>query len=263
MSTPERHNDTLTPRPQDLVRQVLSEMFPGAFVPEYAIPVVGTAEMEDQQMREFDERAHATPTEIVSKDGVPTRPNWQKRLDSLPDNPVVYETRYILDTLFRFDTTVTPSGTSTTLNLPTIPQGKSALVEEILVAQLSGAGSTPNGFLTDIGLAQLYGVVSPDGSTFGASYKSGKSVIPGGTTPMLTLQSLLANTPYLVSIQYQIRTKIEVPQFDLAELFGKKSSDVTISDDGFEASDVHANQLVDVQIFGGPYDMGGMSTGDD
>lgn len=259
MSTPERSNDTLTPRPQDLVRQVLNEMFPGAFNPPYAIPIVGTAEMEDQQMREFDEAAHSTPTEIVS-DGVPTRPDWQKRLGTLPDNPVVYETRYLLDTLFRFDTTVTPAGTSTTLNLPQIPLGKSALIDEILIAQLSGAGSTPNGFLTDIGLAQLYGVISPDGSTFGASYKSGKSVIPGGTTPMVTLQSLTAGTPYLIGIQYQIRTKMEIPQFDLAEMFGLsgKSSDVTVRDEGSEAGDVRANQLHDVSVFGGPYDFGGM-----
>lgn len=264
MSDPDTDNlnAELVPRIQDTVRQTLREMFLGAIPASYEVGVVGTSEQEEQQMRKFDERAEHTPSEIV-RDGVPTLPDWRSRMRSLPPNPAVYEQRYVLDTLFRFDTTITAGGTSATLLLPVIPQGKSALLDEIHVAQTSGAGSSPNGYLTDQGLAQLYAIITPDGSTFGASYKSGRNVVPGGIVPLLTLQSLVASATYLVGVQYQIRTKIDLPELDLTSVFGKKDVDVSISDDGFESHDVHTpNQIDSVTVWGGPYDFGG-TLGDD
>lgn len=256
-------NDQLTPNFRDTVRQInalMSLTGPSALgitSESYNTPVVGTSEQEESQMRQFDERAESKPTEIVDN-GIPTKPQWRRLLATLPPNAVVYESRYLLDSVFRFDTSITAGGTSATLQLPVIPQGKSALLDEIHVAQISGAGSSPNGYLTDVGVAQLFAVITPDGSTFGASYKSGRNVIPGGVTPLVTLQSLVASAVYLIGVQYQLRTKIDLPQFDLGALFGKEAESAKISDDGFEASDVVSDNTKADMRYGGPYDFSGM-----
>src|SRR5690348_7012039 len=197
----ETHNETLAPNEVDRVRQVLSLLTLGAIPASYNVPVVGTSEQEWQQMEKFDTHAENTPTEIVGKDKVPTFPNWLALLATLQPNPALYETKFVRDSFFRFDTTVTAAGTSATLLCPVVPQGKYLFIDEIHVAQTSGAGSSPNGYITDQGVAQLFGIITPDGSTFGASYKSGRNVIPGGIVPLITLQSLAASATYLIGFQ--------------------------------------------------------------
>jgi hypothetical protein len=180
MSTPENrsdlHNEELIPTEVDRVREIMRLVSLGNTASPAEVGQVGTSELEDQQMRKFDETAEATPREIVDN-GVPVLPKWLELLGKLPPNPAIYESRFVRDSYYRFDTTITAAGTSATLLLPMVPHGKYAFLDEIHIAQVSGAGSSPNGYLTDQGVAQLFAVITPDGSTFGASYKSGRNVI--------------------------------------------------------------------------------------
>jgi hypothetical protein len=247
-------NPELNPNVQDAIRQILAYRQLG--VPSYATPVVGTAELAEKQMREYDEAQLANPTEIVKKDGTVGSPNWKEIYATLPPDPAIYETRYVLDQYFRFDTQFIAAGASAVITLPnSIPNGKFAFLDEIHIAQLTGVGSSPNGYLTDSGQSQLFAIITPDGSTFGGSYKSGRNVIPGGVIPQITLNALTASAVYLISVQYQIKTRIDLPEVDLASLFGKGNSDTHISDEGSEAGDV---ALVEHREWpGGPRDFSG------
>jgi hypothetical protein len=259
VSTPEnrsdRHNEELQPNEVDKVREILRLHSLGNIPAPFEIGLVGTSEQEDQQMRKFDEYAETHPTEIVTN-GVPTYPDWPTLYHHLKANPAIYESRFVRDSYYRFDTTITAAGTSVTVKLPMVPHGKYAFLDEIHVAQVSGAGSSPNGYLTDVGIAQLFAVITPDGSTFGASYKSGRNVIPGGIVPLLTLQSVVNAANYLIGVQYQIMTKIDLPELDLASVFGKAGK-VKISDDGQEAHDVYSDNTKAQVSELGPYDFDG------
>lgn len=248
-------NPELNPTALDAVRQILAIRQLG--VPSYATPVVGTAVMEDDQMRQLAERETLIPSQIVGKDETQKMPDLGALLRALPPNPAIYETRYVLDQYFRFDTTLVAGGVSAVITLPnSIPNGKFAFLDEIHIAQLSGVGSSPNGFLTDSGQSQLYAIVTPDGSTFGGSYKSGRNVISGGVIPQLTLNALTAGALYLISVQYQIKTRIDLPELDLASMFGKVSGQTThITDEGSESGDVA--QVEHREWPGGPHDFSG------
>jgi hypothetical protein len=249
----EHLREDFVPDVSDAIRQILAVR--QLSVPSYATPVVGTSEQEEKQMREYDETQLAHPTEIV-KDGYVQAPNWKEAYRGLPANPAIYETRYVLDQYFRFDTQFVAAGTTAVITLPNaIPNGKFGFLDEIHIAQLSGVGSSPNGFLTDIQQSQLYAIVTPDGSTFGGSYKSGRNVIPGGVIPQLTLNALTAAAVYLISVQYKIKTRIDLPELDLSSIFGKGHSDTKISDEGSEAGDVAA--VENREWPGGPRDFAG------
>jgi len=250
------HAPELDPRSIDVVRQILA--IRQLTLPPYAPYIEGDSEAEDKQMEAFDEKERNTPTQIVDTHKRQAMPDIGALMRALPPNPAIYETRYVRDQYYRFDTTITAAGASQVLVLPnSVPQGKYAFLDEIHIAQISGgAGSSPNGFLTDTGLAQLYAIVTPDGSTFGASYKSGRNVIPGGIIPQLTLNSLTASALYLISVQYQIMTKLEVPELDLASIFGKVPNQTThIYDEGSEAGDVAS--VENREWPGGPHDFSG------
>lgn len=249
------HNEEMHPNSLDAVRQILAIRQLG--VPAYATPVLGTSELEDKQMERFDEAERGTPTQIVATDKTQKAPDIGALMRMLPANPAIYETRFVRDQYFRFDTQFVAAGVTATITLPnSIPNGKYAFLDEIHIAQLSGAGSSPNGFLTDSGQSQLYAIVTPDGSTFGGSYKSGRNVIGGGIIPQLTLNSLTASAVYLLSVQYQIMTKIDLPELDLASIFGKVPGQTThIYDEGSEAGDVASVERREWP--GGPHDFSG------
>jgi hypothetical protein len=243
-------------RPIDAIRQILAirglPMAAG-----FDTPVVGTAVMEDRQMEILDTKQDNVPSEIVGADKTVKYPDFQELLRNLPANPAVYETRYLLDTVFRYDNVFIPAAATQTIVIPTpIPNGKYAFLDEIHIAQLSGAGSSPNGFLTDQGVSQLYAIITPDGSTFGASYKSGRNIIPGGTMVSLQMNALLAGAQYLVSIQYAIKTKIELPELDLSQVFGGPGKGSVIYDEGSESGDVNVTHR---EWPDGPNDFAGYS----
>lgn len=232
-------NEDLRPDTLDAIRQILAvRQLPNAV--SFDTPVVGTSELEEQQMRGLDATMENVPAQVIAPDKTVEFPDWQEKLRNLPKNPAIYETKFVRDQYYRFDTTITAVGTSAVVVLPNpIPNGKWAFLDEIHIAQISGAGSSPNGYLTDTGIAQLYAIVTPDGSTFGASYKSGRNIIPGNIIPQLTLNSLVAAANYLISVQYQIMTKIDLPELDLSQVFGIPKGSVSIEEDGMEASDVN------------------------
>lgn len=254
MTEESNYSEESLPNRLDAIRQILEIRQLG--IPSYATPHLGTSERKDKQMEAFD-ASEKVPAQVLEANKTQSYPDIGALLAALPPNPALYETRYVLDQYFRFDTQLVAPGATATIVLPnSIPNGKFGFIDEIHIAQLSGAGSSPNGFLTDTAQSQLYAIVTPDGSTFGGSYKSGRNVIPGGIIPQLTLNSLTASALYLISVQYKIKTRIDVPELDLASVFGKIPNQTThITDQGSEAGDV---AMVERREWpGGPHDFSG------
>lgn len=219
--------------------------------------VIGTAQQADEQMEAFDNWNDQHPSEVIrTKDGSVLSPDLAKVQRDLPRTPAIVEVKYTLDAIQRMDTGFTAAGTTQTILVPfVVPQGKTAFIDEVHIAQISGAGSSPSGFLTDANQAQLYGIIVPDGSTFGASYKSGRQIVPGGVQLLLTFNNLLNTASYLVSLQYKLRTRVDVPYVDINALFGNPKSDK--DDISFDDGDEQGFDTGRTELPGGPYDDAG------
>lgn len=240
------------------VRDVITQLLWGKRLEDNTPVIIGTAEQSEQQLRALDEFANTHPSEVIdTKTGRVISPRLDKIQRALPRTPAIYKTEYNLDAVQRFDYPFTPAAATQVIAFPfAIPQGKYAFIDEIHIAQLSGAGSSPSGFLTDVQQSMLFGIIVPDGSTFGASYKSGREIVPGGMQLQLTFNSLLAAANYLVSVQWQLKTRIDVPYVSLESLgIGEdKATDIDLSfDDANEVGfDTGRSELP-----GGPYDDAG------
>jgi hypothetical protein len=236
-------------------REVLNQLLWGKELNNESPVVIGTAQQADEQMEAFDTWNDQHPSEVVdTKSGQVISPDWTKEIGKLPRTPAIYETKFNLDSVVRYDSSFTAAGTSAVIQIPTtIPQGKYAFLDELLVAQISGAGSSPSGYLTDQNISQLFAILTPDGSTFGAAYKSGRNIVPGGIQLTLTLNSLVAAATYVVGLQYKLRTRIDVPIISLSD-YSERTSDTLTFDDGNEAG----TPLIGRQeLPGGPYDDSG------
>lgn len=222
--------------------------------------VIGTAQQSDEQMEAFDTFNDEHPSEVIrTKDGSVLSPNLAELISKLPRTPAIVEVKYTLDAIQRMDTGFTATATTATVLVPfVIPQGKTAFIDEVHIAQTSGAGSSPSGYITDANLAQLYGIIVPDGSTFGASYKSGRQIVPGGVQLLLSFANLLNGGTYLVSLQYKLRTRVDVPYVDLNSLFGGNSKDRTLT---FDDGDEQGFDTGRTEYPGGPYDDAGFDVG--
>ena len=238
-------------------RDVLQNMMMGKELLGGSPVVIGTAQQADEQMEALDTFADTHPSEVVGKDGTVLSPNLLKLIQRLPRTPSIYETKFNLDSIVRFDTSFTAADVTATLPFPNpIPQGKYAFLDEVSIAQLSGTASTPSGYLTDQQVSQLFGIVVPDGSTFGAAYKSGRSIIPGGILPLLTFNSLFATGTYLVGVQYKLRTRIDIPYVDLSSMSQNKDDYLSFDD----ANEVGTENIGQQEYPGGPYDDAGYDT---
>lgn len=239
---------------EDTNRDVIGNFGWGKILQSGSPVVIGTAQQSDEQMEAFDKFNDEHPSEVVNvKDGRVISPRLDKIVRNLPRTPAIYESQYLTDSVVRFDTTITPAGATTTLNLPNpIPQGKYGFLDEIHIAQLGGAGSTPSGFLSDTALSQLYAILTPDGSTFCASYKSGRTIVPGGVILMLTFNSLLGAQAYLVGVQYKVKTRVDIPLLSLSDI--SSGEDRISFDDGNE---VGIPGMEHNELPGGPYDDAG------